>query len=507
LRARTRSVKEIVMRSFCALGLTATLIAGAALGATPAVAEKVFRRANDLSFGGKESLDPISANRFYEVNDMIYSRLIRQDDAGNPAPELATSWTPNATATEWTLTLQPGVKFHDGSDFDAADVKYTLERINDPKLESPVAAVLGMIKQVDVVDPLTVKIVLSSPHASLPVLMYDYRVRMLAEGTGEIGRTANGTGPFKLESYDPEGKTVLVANKDYWEGAPKLDKVEFTAIPDAEARNQAMLGGQLDYNSLTRDQEAQYRGNAAFQVQNFPAGGWFGIAFLVDQAPLTDPRVRKAIRIAVDRAEMMKLMTGEANAEVTCDTPVKKNDPFRAELSCPPDVEGAKKLLADAGFPDGIDIEVNTADLEPGMVQYAEVYQQQVAKAGIRVKLTLAPSDGYWDDVWGKKNAVTSWGERPADQILNEAYRTGSSWNESHYSNPKFEELLDKARSSLDLATAKGYYVEAQKMLFEEGGTFIAYHENGRRVLTAKVTGIPVLGEDYIRWHLVDLAE
>src|SRR5262245_26684125 len=94
-------------------------------GAGYASAEKVLMRASDLSYGGKESIDPISPNRFYEVNDMIYSRLVRQDDNGEPVPELAASWTPNANATEWTIKLQPGVKFHDGSDFDATDVKYS----------------------------------------------------------------------------------------------------------------------------------------------------------------------------------------------------------------------------------------------------------------------------------------------------------------------------------------------------------------------------------------------
>jgi peptide/nickel transport system substrate-binding protein len=112
--------------------------------ATSAQAETVLRRANDLSFGGSESLDPISANRFYEVNDLIYSRLIRQGDDGRPAPELAQTWTANATATEWTLTLQPGVTFHDGSAFDAADVKFqqdkeqVLERISELNRRSTV---------------------------------------------------------------------------------------------------------------------------------------------------------------------------------------------------------------------------------------------------------------------------------------------------------------------------------------------------------------------------------
>jgi peptide/nickel transport system substrate-binding protein len=496
------------MTSLRLLVAVVSLLFVAAMPVSTQAAEKVFNRANDLSYGGKESLDPLSPNRFYEVNDMIYSRLVRQDDNGLPSPELAVSWSANETATEWTFVLRDGVKFHDGSDFDAADVKYSIDRIKDPALESPVASFLGIIDRVEVVDPKTVKIVLSSPHAGLPILLLDYRVRMIAEGSGQtIEKTGNGTGPFKIESYDPEGQTVLVANKAYWEGTPKLDKVVFTAIPDSEARNQAMLAGKLNLSSLTRDQEPLFADNKQFTIQRYPAGGWFGIVFRTDTEPYTNPKVRKALRIAADRVASSRLMTGEGNAIVGCDQPVRADDVFRADLECPQDIEGAKKLLAEAGFPNGIDVELHTADLEPGMVRFAEVYQQQVAPAGIRVTIAMAPSDGYWDDVWMKKPAVvTSWGERPADQILNEAYRTGSSWNESHFANADYDALLDKARASVDVEQAKKYYAEAQKMLFEVGGTYIPYQETGRRIMTSNVTGIAALGEDYIRWHLVDLA-
>jgi peptide/nickel transport system substrate-binding protein len=122
------------------------------------------------------------------------------------------------------------------------------------------------------------------------------------------------------------------------------------------------------------------------------------------------------------------------------------------------------------------------------------------------VKLTLAPSDGYWDDVWMKvPAAITSWSARPADQILNEAYRTGSAWNESYYTNPAYDQILDKARATLDFPAARALYQDAQRILFEEGGTFIPYQQNGLRVLTADVQGVKPLDEDYIRWHLVDL--
>jgi peptide/nickel transport system substrate-binding protein len=332
---------------------------------------------------------------------------------------------------------------------------------------------------------------------------------MIPEGAGPtIEENPIGTGPFKVESFDAEGTTRLVANETYWEGRPLLDAIQFIAIPDSEARNQAMLAGQLDMNTITRDQAALYADNPAFQVQSFPSGGWFGIVFRTDTAPFDNAAVRRALRIAVDRQAMMTLMVGETGGTIGCDTPVRADDLFRANLDCPQDIEGAKALLAEAGYPEGIDIELVTSDLEPGMVRFAEVYQAQVAPAGIRVALNLAPADGYWDDVWMTAPAsVTSWGERPADQILNEAWRTGSSWNESYYANAVYDQTLDQARASLDEATAKALYVQAQELLFQDGGTFIPYQENSRQVLAARVRGIAAVGEDHLRWHLVDLVE
>ncbi|MEX2297695.1 MAG: ABC transporter substrate-binding protein [Dongiaceae bacterium] len=486
------------------LAVSFAAIAAVALPAD-SQAESVLYRDYDLGDGASPSLDPISPNRFYQANDLIYSRLIRQDENGEPAPELATRWTANETATEWTLTLQEGVLFHDGSTFDAADVKYSFERINDPALESPVASVLGMIDHVEVIDDLTAKIVLTSPHAGLVVLLMDYRVRMIPEGSGDtIGENANGTGPFKMDTYDPEGRTILVANEEYWEGRPKLDRIELIAIPDTEARIQALLAGQLDTTSVSRDQVLLFDGSEDFVLQNYPTGDWFGIIFRTDTPPFDDPRVRKAVRVAVDRDAMIKLMVGDGNGTITCDHPVMSNDPYRAEIDCSPNIEEAKRLLAEAGYPDGIEFDLYTSDLEPGMVRYAEVYQQQVAAAGITANVRIAPSDGYWEDVWMVEPvSMTSWSQRVADQILNEAYRSTSSWNESYFSNAQFDEYLDLARSSLDFEESKAYYGKAQELLFEEGGSFIAYFENGVRAVSRHVSGLPAVPEDYIRWHLV----
>ena len=114
-----------------------------------------------------------------------------------------------------------GVKFHDGSDFDAADVVYTLEHVRDPEFDSPAASTIGMVDTIEAVDRLTVKMTLKAPYADLALQLMDYRMRMIPEGSADtIGTTGIGTGPFILETLDPEGTTSLKANPDYWEGPP-----------------------------------------------------------------------------------------------------------------------------------------------------------------------------------------------------------------------------------------------------------------------------------------------
>jgi len=338
-----------------------------ALSPLAAHADDTLRLAWDEDWGGAETLDPISPNRHYMINDIIYSRLMREDEHGAPTPELATAWSATPDAMEWTIDLRSGVKFHDGSDFDAADVAYTFDRIMDPAIDSPLASVLQIIDHVEVVDADTVKIVLSAPHADLPLLLLDYRVRMIPEGSGDtIAETGIGTGPFMLESFDPQGTSRLVAFNDYWEGAPKLAAIEVYSIPDSDARIQALLAGQIDMSAASFQQIRLFEGNDDFVVQVYPAGSWQAIVFRTDTAPFDNPLVRKAIRIAADRQEIINLVVGEGNGEVACDNPVWKGDPYRADIDCAQDIEGARALLAEAGYPDGIEFDLYTSNLESG---------------------------------------------------------------------------------------------------------------------------------------------
>ena len=472
-----------------------------------------FRQSHDLGFGaGQVDVDPASKGRFWQVTEKTMSRLVRPAVSGEPEPNLAAEWSANEAATEWTFKLREGVKFHDGSDFEAADVVYSLEHIRDPEFDSPAASVIAMVETIAAVDRLTVKMTLSAPYADLPLQLMDYRIRMIPEGSADtIGTTGIGTGPFILVTLDPEGTTVLKANPDYWEGPPGVEIIEIIGIADAQARVQALLGGQIDvlgYGDLSGQQLALFESNPKFKVQSVPTGDWLGIVFRTDTEPFTDARLRKALRIATDRQALVDLVLGPGGGIVTCDHPVWTGDQYRAPFDCQPQVEEAKRLLAEAGYADGIEFDLTTSNIDPRFITLAEVYQQQVAKAGIKVNIIMAPSDGYWSEVWRKESVVTTrWGQRPADQILNEDYRGGAPWNETYWNRPDFDEILDKARKELDFEKRRDLYHQLQSILYEEGGSLIPFHVNQAIATTARVSGIQAVFADAVRYHLVHVSD
>ena len=179
----------------------------------------VFKLSHDLGFGKDTNLDAITKGRLFQVVIMTQNRLVRKNLDGVTSPELATDWSGNSDATEWTFNLRKGVKFHDGSDFDAEDVKYSLMRVKDPDIGSPAKKSMSSVTDIEVVDSHTVKMKLNTSFADFPLLLTDYRLRMIPSGSGDtIGQTGIGTGPFIVDKFDAEGTTILKANPDYWEG-------------------------------------------------------------------------------------------------------------------------------------------------------------------------------------------------------------------------------------------------------------------------------------------------
>src|SRR6056297_1210538 len=420
-----------------------------------------FRHAHNVGFGAQSSLDPASNGRVLQIIEKIQSRLVRPGRGGKPEPDLATAWEPNEDGTVWTFHIRDGVRFHDGSALDAGDVVYSIKRVIDPDYGSPARAAVKMIEHIEATGPLTVRMRLGSTFADLPLQLMDPRLRIIPEGSGEtVDQTGIGTGPFKVEKFDPDGITVLTAYEGYWEGPPALARVEVIGVPDAQARLQAFLSGQLDMERgiapvLRRALDKSLR----YQLLEIPTGHWMGLVFRADYPPFDDVRVRRALR-------------------------------------------------AEAGYPDGIDVDIHVSALDPSWPVLGVAFQEQAASAGIRVTLTNAAADGYWSNVWMKKPAfATAWGARPADQVMNEAFHSSAKWNESHYHDPEFDRLLEAARSELDFDRRRALYVAAQEHLARTSGTLIPFHVTQLVVLSNRVTHFDPVQNDALRWHLVSVVD
>ncbi|MCF8159754.1 MAG: ABC transporter substrate-binding protein [Polaromonas sp.] len=484
------------------------LAIAALLGASLALAQPkgTLRQAHEVAYGNASDVDPISKSRVFFVTEKVMNRLVRPGVDGKLTPDLALSWSANATATEWTFKLREGVTFHNGKPFTAADVVYSLKRVQDPKMDSPARSSIKMIDKIEAVDAKTVKLTLGAPYADLPLVFTDYRLMMIPDGSGDtIKTTGIGTGPFKLEKFDAQGTTVLVANMSYFEGPPGVAKIELIGIPDAQARFQALMGKQIDLspNSLTPQQKTLLERSGGFSFQQIPTGNWRGIVLRTDVKPFDDVRVRKAIRLAVDRKALIDLAAGGLGT-VACDTPVGPTDMYRWNGTCNQDIAKARALLAEAGYPNGIDMELPVATVEAVWPAMAEVFQQQVAAAGIRVKIAQVPSDGYFNEIWMKRPvSMTRWNQRPADAALNEIYRTGATWNESFFKDAKFDAMLDDARKELNFEKRRSKYQQAQEYLWENSGTLVGFSAILTMGMTSRVKNLDAVENFTIRWNRV----
>ncbi|MFZ4663255.1 MAG: ABC transporter substrate-binding protein [Caldilineaceae bacterium] len=489
----------------CVPAAPAATTANSSAAATGTATRGVLRMSHTLEWNGKESLAPMSPVRFFPPVSLLYNRLVRHSSEGRPEPDLAESWEADETAQIWTFNLRQGIQFHDGKPLTAKDVVYTLQYVVDPELGSPGASVLEIIDSTafETPDEYTVVFKLKQPHADFPLLLLHYSCYIIPEGSREtIHTTGIGTGPFKLETLNVEGKTVLAANDDYWEGAPGLAKIEVLPIADAEARTAALLADQIDMDDISYSAVDLVRRNENYVINSIPAGGWNVLVMRTDTAPFDDLRVRQAMKLVVDRAVILQTALQDFGA-IAADQPVWPGDQYHLSIDRPRDVEQAKALLAEAGYADGLEVTLFTSTISEGMIEMAIAYKEMAAEAGINVEIKQTPAEGYWNEVWMTEAfCSSSWGERQADQVLNEVYRSGASWNETYWSNPTFDQLLDDARKELDFEKRKALYQQAQQLLSDEGGAIIPAFAYSVSAAHKRVQGVDMR---FIRWNQVTI--
>lgn len=430
---------------------------------------------------GREAvgLDPhkVTAASSFEIIGQVYNQLIELNDDYTPAPELAESWE-NPDDTTFIFKLRKGVKFHNGREMVAADVKYSFERIISPDTASPWASQLASIDQIETPDDYTVKIILKEPYgAIMPTIASTWAAivpQEEVEKNGDLQKVMVGTGPFMLEEYVQDTRTVLKAFKEYWDGAPMLDGITYLIMPDEASRLAALRTGEIHMTSIADPTAVGLAARSdAVKIASQATTDYYLWGFNCERKPLDDVRVRQALSLIVDRQAVLDaVLFGEGLVA----GPIV---PTLGDWALPteelplykPDLERAKALLAEAGYPEGFDLSITASPAYPQFISIALVLQRQLTDAGINVTLDQVEW-GTFVNKWVERDFDTfvsynGSGNDP-DRALYPALVTGGSVNAFQFSDPDVDDLLSKGRITVDRAARIETYQEAEKMITEK---------------------------------------
>lgn len=478
------------------------LLAGGSLSvivATGATAVECVKVIGTEPGGPTLTMDPAFVNLSddsYQQN-AVYNRLVNLDESFQPIPELAKSWEVSADGLTWNFHLEENVQFHDGRPMTAKDVVFSFRRLLDPEVGSPAAGVLGFLDAAGItaVDDHTVAFKTSTVVADLPTVLGIKYGMVVPDGStkDELRVKGIGTGPFVQDVYNPpETRRVFQRNKNYWrKGLPKAECLELSVITEDVTRLAAVKSGAADLiTSAGAANAGVLAGDTTLKLKKSAPGTYVTLSMWVDTPPFNDVRVRQALKKVIDRQLLVDTIV-LGNGVAGNDTPVPPTSPdaFMSDIK-PQDIEGAKKLLAEAGYPDGLTVELNTGEGFPGMVAFAQAYQQMAASAGITVNIINNPADSYWDVIWMKKPFFGSnWSGRPAAEGLPYTFKSDATYNEAKWKNPEFDALLDKARAEVDPEKRRQLYKDAQKVLSDDGGVIIPYFVSDVAVMRAECDG------------------
>lgn len=438
-------------------------------------------RAGLASGATTDTLDPglIEAGFLIPLASAINGYLTEIDAGNNVVPSLAESWEATPDARIWRFRLRSGVAFHNGAPVTPEDViasiNYHRGEASTSAAKPLVAAVTGLSAE----GGNTVVFELEAGNADFPAALADYRFAILpASGDGIDWRSGIGCGAYVLESFEPGVSAELRRNPDYWnDRAAHVEEWRLLSIIDGNARTTALLSGNVDVidkvdprtaNLLTRDPSISIHSVAGTQHYSFP--------MRTDSAPFDDNNVRQAIKWAIDRQTLVdRVLFGYGS--VGNDHPISAGQRFfNADLEQKSfDPDRARGFLRDAGL-DSLNVQLSTADAAfPGAVDAALLIQASCAQCGINVEVVREPNDGYWSNVWRNKPWCASyWAGRPVEDLMfSLCFQSGAAWNESFWSNERFDSLLLEARAELDTDRRRGMYYEMQDIVANQGGVAI----------------------------------
>ncbi|RMH41397.1 MAG: ABC transporter substrate-binding protein [Alphaproteobacteria bacterium] len=424
----------------------------------------------------------------------VFDSLTEVAADGSLKGELAESWEASADARVWTFNLRKGVKFHNGKDFGADDVIESLKMHVAEGAKSAAKPIVSNIEEMKKVTDHQVQFTLKGGNADFPYLMSDYHILIYPAGQIEEAIAKGiGTGLYRVVSFDPGVRFVGKRVDDHYKGdqAGFFDEIEYIAINDATARTNALLTGQVHaINRIDFKTEALLKANPMVEIQEVTGNQHYTFPMLTNVEPFNDVNVRKALKHAVNRQEMVdKVLLG--HGRVSYDNPIGPANQFFDE-DLPPieyDPDKSKYYLKQAGL-SSLSVDLSASDAAfTGAVDAALLYQSSAKACGIDINVVQEPADGYWSNVWLKKPwCACYWsGRATEDWMFSTAYEDGVPWNDTHWHNDRFQELLKMGRVELDQNRRREIYVEMQRIISAEGGTIIPMYANYVQAKSVKI--------------------
>ena len=442
--------------------------------------------------GSLLTMDPHLVEQIYgdivitNVFDFLVKRLYK-DGRIQYFPMLATSWEA-INETTWVFNLRKGVKFHNGEDFNAEAVKYTIDRILDPATKATKRHHLTIIDRVDILDPYTVKIITKAPSpliitnfaAILPIVAPKYYKE---KGAAYVATHSMGTGPFKFVRWVEDEELVLEANENYWDGPPNIRTLSFKSIPEDSTRAAALIGGDID---IAKDIPAHLipmvNKSKKAKVISCPSAVCINIYLdTLTKGPLQDKRVRQALNYGVDKEAIIKhILEGHGtplgNPNITPFhfgyNPSLKPYPYNPEKS--------KALLKEAGYGDGLTLVLNTpSGRYVKDKEIAEAIAGQLSKVGVKVEVRVHEWGNYTKLLYSTEGGgpmfMMGWaGTYDADGSLSKPLHCGKTL--SLWCNQEFDSYLDKARVTMDPKEREKIYHNALRLAHEEAPLIPLYY-------------------------------
>jgi peptide/nickel transport system substrate-binding protein len=403
---------------------------------------------------------------------------------GAATPGLAESWEATPDAKVWRFTIRPGVTFHSGKPLTVTDVVNSINYHRGEASTSVAKPLVDPIVNITTEGDNVVVFELATGSADFPYTFTDYHMAICpADGDGIDWRSGDGCGAYRLTNFDPGVIARFERFQDDWnQDRGWFDAVEMLSVVDLNARTTALVSGDVDViDKLDLKTVGLLGRDPNLDISSIAGPQYYSFAANATMSPLDDVNVRLALKHAINRQELVdKVLFGHGT--IGNDQPIgpayRFHDPDLAQNTYDPDK--ARFYLKEAGLND-LTVTLSAADAAfPGAVDAAVLYQDAAGKAGVTIDVNRVPNDGYWSDVWLKAPfCAVYWGGRPTeDQMFTTAYESGAAWNDSSWSNARFDELLLAARAELDETKRRAQYGEMQAIVSQDGGTVLPMFAN-----------------------------